>query len=259
LRRYLTAREGNVDAAEAQLRASAQWRHETKPHLLDAAEFAADIAMRKMFFMGHDNHRRPVVVFRPGRDQIDAGTLPDKVRYFVFVNEIAISRMAPDVEQMTWLVDFTGYNVSHRDVKKLALARALIETLQAHYPERVARMVVASPPWYFRLLLAVVKPFVSERTLAKVVFAHPAKKGERGGAAVIEDGGAGEGEGSGGAAGGGGYHPMLFEMMEGGLLQERFYNSDWVDFEFFKIRGVGEGVRARGKEVEEDEFVDAQE
>ena len=84
--------------------------------------------------------------------------------------ETAIRRMPPSLHQMTWLVDMNGYRVGPSDLKRLALARALMATLQDQYPERVAKLIMVKPPWYFSVLFGMLKPFISAATLSKVVW-----------------------------------------------------------------------------------------
>jgi hypothetical protein len=71
---------------------------------------------------------------------------------------------------MTWLVDVNDYRVGPSDLKRLALARALLATLQDQYPERVAKLIMVKPPWYFSVLFGMLKPFISSATLSKVVW-----------------------------------------------------------------------------------------
>ncbi len=42
-------------------------------------------------------------------------------------------------------------------------------TLANHYPERLGRLILLNPPRVFDLLLAACKPFVSARTMDKVI------------------------------------------------------------------------------------------
>ncbi len=51
---------------------------------------------------------------------------------------------------MVWVIDMNGYSVGPSDLKRVSLAKALLQTLQDQYPERVAKLVIVSPPWYFR-------------------------------------------------------------------------------------------------------------
>eukprot|EP01147_Barroeca_monosierra_P006975 gene6975-9578_t len=168
LSRYIIAREGNIDKAFDMIVASLNWRHEWHPEKISAHEVREDISMCKMYIQGHDKVGRPVVIFKPANDRDGVGSILTKVRFYVWVLERAIQSMPEDVSQMVWIVDLRGYRVGPSDLKRVKLARALLETLQNQYPERVAKLILVKPPWYFRVLLAVVKPFVSQRTLNKL-------------------------------------------------------------------------------------------
>ena len=133
--------------------------------------------MGKMYVQGHDRQGRPVVIFRPARDKDGVGSILTKVRFYVWTLEQAIARMRPGEHQMVWLVDMNGYRVGPSDLKRISLAKALLETMQNQYPERVARVIMVQPPWYFRMLFAMVRPLISQRTLDKVCGGVGGEKG----------------------------------------------------------------------------------
>eukprot|EP00730_Choanoeca_flexa_P009728 TRINITY_DN13016_c0_g1_i1.p1 TRINITY_DN13016_c0_g1~~TRINITY_DN13016_c0_g1_i1.p1 ORF type:complete len:306 (+),score=54.81 TRINITY_DN13016_c0_g1_i1:2-919(+) len=177
LLRYVRARDGNVDKAHKMLVNSLEWRQEWKPEDISDEDVKEDIDMCKMYVQGHDRHGRPVVIFRPANDVDGVGSILTKVRFYVWTLEKAIAAMPADEHQMTWLVDMNGYRVGPSDLKRLSLARALLATLQDQYPERVAKLIMVKPPWYFSVLFGMLKPFISKATLSKVVW----DKGDRDG------------------------------------------------------------------------------
>lgn len=83
--------------------------------------------------------------------------------------EYSISKMDTNVDQMVWLLDMNGYSVGPSDLKRVSLASALISTLQNQYPERVHKMIVVSPPWYLRVLVGMIRPILSQRTMNKMI------------------------------------------------------------------------------------------
>lgn len=109
LRRFLRARDHDLDRALEMLLACLDWRDDWRPEAIQGSEMKADLDMGKMYMHGFDREQRPVVIFRPGRDIDNGDSIRDKVRYYVFMLEHAIAKMEGGVEQMTWLVDLNGY------------------------------------------------------------------------------------------------------------------------------------------------------
>lgn len=60
--------------------------------------------------------------------------------------ENAIVNLPPDQEQMVWLIDFEGFNLSNISVK---LTRETAHVLQDRYPERLGLAILYSPPKFF--------------------------------------------------------------------------------------------------------------
>jgi hypothetical protein len=52
-------------------------------------------------------------------------------------------------------------------------SNAFLSQFQAHLPERLALAVLVNPPWVFDMLLAVMRPFIDAKTMAKVKIIRP--------------------------------------------------------------------------------------
>ncbi|PKA60488.1 hypothetical protein AXF42_Ash017894 [Apostasia shenzhenica] len=60
--------------------------------------------------------------------------------------ENAILNLPADQEQMVWLIDFHGFNMSHLSVK---VTKETADVLQNHYPERLGLAILYDPPKFF--------------------------------------------------------------------------------------------------------------
>lgn len=60
--------------------------------------------------------------------------------------ENAILNLPDNQEQMVWLIDFHGFNMSHISVK---VSRETAHVLQEHYPERLGLAIIYNPPKIF--------------------------------------------------------------------------------------------------------------
>lgn len=60
--------------------------------------------------------------------------------------ENAILDLPPDQEQMIWMIDFHGFNLSHISIK---VTRETAHVLQEHYPERLGVAILYNAPKIF--------------------------------------------------------------------------------------------------------------
>ncbi|XP_022768298.1 random slug protein 5-like isoform X2 [Durio zibethinus] len=114
-----------------------------------------------------DKHGRTVLVMRPGCQ--NSKSTKGQIRYLVYCMENAILNLPSDQEQMVWLIDFNGFNMSHISVK---LTRETAHVLQDHYPERLGMAILYNAPKFFEPFWTVVKPFLEPRTRNKVKFVY---------------------------------------------------------------------------------------
>lgn len=77
----------------------------------------------------------------------------DNVRHLVYLLENAILNLPEGQEQMSWLIDFTGFSLNTSVSVKTS--REIINILQNHYPERLAVAILYSPPRVFQALWKV--------------------------------------------------------------------------------------------------------
>lgn len=78
------------------------------------------------------------------------------VRHLIYLVENAILNMPEGEDQMTWLIDFTGYSMSASNIQ-VKTSRDIVNALQDHYPERLAIMVLYNPPKIVQALFKVSK------------------------------------------------------------------------------------------------------
>lgn len=79
-----------------------------------------------------------------------------QVKYLVYCMENAILNLPPSQEQMVWLIDFQGFNLSHLSVK---VTKETAHVLQEHYPERLGVAILYNPPKIFESFWLVCYPF----------------------------------------------------------------------------------------------------
>ncbi|XP_010254857.1 PREDICTED: random slug protein 5-like isoform X2 [Nelumbo nucifera] len=120
----------------------------------------------------HDRHGRTVLIMRPGMQNTSSSD--GHIRHLVYLLENAILNLPEDQEQMSWLIDFTGWSLSASVPIKTARDSAHI--LQNHYPERLAVAFLYNPPRIFEAFWKVIKYFLDQKTFQKVKFVYPNNK-----------------------------------------------------------------------------------
>ncbi|KAL0378129.1 UNVERIFIED_CONTAM: Phosphatidylinositol transfer protein PDR16 [Sesamum radiatum] len=173
LRRYLEARNWNLDKAQKMLEESIKWRSEYKPEEIRWHEVAHEGETGKVSKANfHDRKGRTVLIMRPGKQ--NTSSPEGNIRHLVYLMENAILNLPEGQEQMSWLIDFNGWSLNTN--VPIKTARDIIYILQNHYPERLAIVVLYSPPRIFEAFWKVVKYFVDQKTFQKIKFVYPNNK-----------------------------------------------------------------------------------
>ncbi|KAJ6378785.1 hypothetical protein OIU78_028916 [Salix suchowensis] len=147
LRRYLEARSWNVNKAKKMLEETLKWRATFKPEEIRWHEVAHEGVTGKISRANfHDRYGRTVLIMRPGMQTTKC--TEDNVRYMVYLLENGILNLADGQEQMSWLIDFTGWSLSTNIPIKTS--RDCINVLQNHYPQRLAIAFLYNPREFSR-------------------------------------------------------------------------------------------------------------
>ncbi|KAL5558055.1 hypothetical protein UlMin_034266 [Ulmus minor] len=173
LRRYLEARNWNLNKSKKMLEETIKWRSTYKPEEIRWDEVAHEGETGKLYRANfHDRQGRSVLILRPAKQ--NTASLDNQMRHLVYLLENAILNLPEDQEQMAWLIDFTGWTLSTSVPVKSA--RETINILQNHYPERLAVAFLYNPPRIFEAFWKIVKYFLDTKTFNKVKFVYPKNK-----------------------------------------------------------------------------------
>lgn len=169
IRRYLTARNWNVKKASKMLKETLKWRLDYKPEEIRWEEIAHEAETGKIYRSNFvDKYGRSVLVMRPARQ--NTNSTKGQIKYLVYCMENAILNLPANQEQMVWLIDFHGFNMSHISVK---VTKETAHILQDRYPERLGLAILYNAPKFFEPFWMVVKPFLERKTYNKVKFVYP--------------------------------------------------------------------------------------
>ncbi|XP_060198795.1 uncharacterized protein LOC132627461 isoform X2 [Lycium barbarum] len=166
--RYLAARSWNVKKAVKMLKATLKWRLDYKPEEIHWDDVASEAETGKIYRSNYtDKHGRPVLVMRP-RCQ-NTKSIKGQIKYLVYCMENAVVNLPEDQEQMVWLIDFHGFNLSNISIK---VTKETAHVLQDHYPERLGIAILYDAPKIFEPFWKVAKPFLDPKTASKVKFVY---------------------------------------------------------------------------------------
>ncbi|KAK9947086.1 hypothetical protein M0R45_012522 [Rubus argutus] len=172
-RRYLDARNGNVDKSKKMLEETLKWRSTYKPEEISWPDVSLEGETGKVYRANfRDRHGRTVLILRPAMQ--NTMSLDNNIRHLVYLIENAVFNLPEGQEQMAWLIDFTGWTLNTSVPVKSA--RDTINILQNHYPERLAVAFLYNPPRIFEAFWKIVKYFLDNKTFHKVKFVYPKKK-----------------------------------------------------------------------------------
>ncbi|WCJ24904.1 Sec14p-like phosphatidylinositol transfer family protein [Euphorbia peplus] len=173
LKRYLEARNWNVDKAHKMLLETLKWRASYKPEEIRWHEISHEGETGKVFRANfHDRYGRTVLIMRPGMQ--NTWCAEDNIKHLVYLIENGILNLGEGQEQMSWLIDYTGLGLSNN--VSIRTARDIIHILQSHYPERLAIAFLYNPPRIFEAFWKAVKYFLDAKTIQKVKFVYPKSK-----------------------------------------------------------------------------------
>ncbi|CAL1384294.1 unnamed protein product [Linum trigynum] len=174
-RRYLVARNWNVEKAKKMLQETLEWRSSYKPEEICWPQVAHEGETGKIYRANfRDRQGRSVLILRPGMQ--NTKSFENQIRHLVYLLENAVLNLPEGQEQMSFLIDFTGWSITNNVPIKTAHETASI--LQNHYPERLAVAFLYNPPRIFEAFWKVVKYFLDPRTFQKVKFVYPKKNKE---------------------------------------------------------------------------------
>ncbi|KAG9442687.1 hypothetical protein H6P81_018541 [Aristolochia fimbriata] len=169
LRRYLEARNWNVDKSRKMLEETLKWRSTYKPEEIRWHEVASEGETGKVYRASFcDRRGRTILILRPGKQ--NTSSHDNQLRHLVYLIENAILNLAEGQEQMVWMIDFSGWSLSNS--VPIKTARETANILQNHYPERLALAFLYNPPRIFEAFWKIVKYFLDPKTFQKVKFVY---------------------------------------------------------------------------------------
>ncbi|KAL2547265.1 Sec14p-like phosphatidylinositol transfer family protein [Forsythia ovata] len=166
IRRFLRARDLDVEKASAMFLKYLSWRKEFVPNgFISPSEIPNDLAQDKLFMQGHDNTGRPIVLVFAERHK--PTSVEEFKRFVTYTLDKICARMPSGHEKFTAIADLEGWGYANSDIRGYLAA---VSILQDCYPERLGKMFIIHVPYIFMTAWKMVYPFIDKNTKKKIIF-----------------------------------------------------------------------------------------
>ncbi|CAM6082806.1 unnamed protein product [Calypogeia fissa] len=168
LRRFLRARQGNVDKATDMLMKHFEWRRTYVPlGYIPESEIPNELGAEKTFLQGRDKSGRPICVSQLAKHDATNRNLEELKKYYVYTLDKLVASMNPGEEKFNVIADLQGLQYKNLDPRGWATG---FDFLQGQYPERMQKMFVLHVPYIFWGAWNILSQFIDKRTREKIVF-----------------------------------------------------------------------------------------
>lgn len=177
-RRYLVARQWNLDKAESQLNSTLTWRLQQNPARLDfwqSPKPLQDPFSLSMRVIGVDQDGRPIAYtcFAEAHDRWDVEAnmqhmllLMDASSRLLLKKRARGENQTASSRQWTWVVDFDGFCWRDQNPKSAVVTAKLMQ----HFPEMLHLAVLINAPKLFSGVYKLIRPILDERVRNKILF-----------------------------------------------------------------------------------------
>ncbi|XP_062230207.1 uncharacterized protein LOC133927833 [Phragmites australis] len=168
LRRFLRARDHNVDKASAMFLRFLRWRKEAAPDgFVPEERVRGQLSQDKVCMGGVDRAGRPILVGFPARHYSANRDMAEFKSFVAYFFDKICARIPRGQEKFLCIVDLKGWGYSNCDVRAYIAA---IEIMQNYYPERLGKALMIHVPYIFMKAWKMVYPFIDNNTRDKFVF-----------------------------------------------------------------------------------------
>lgn len=173
LRRFLRARDLDIEKASAMFLKYIKWRRSFVPNgLISASEIPNELAQNKFFTQGFDKKGRPIALILGARHFQNKGGDEEFKRFAVFGLDKLCARIQAGQEKFVVIGDLQGWGYSNTDMRSYLGGLSI---LQDYYPERLGKLYIVHVPRIFMAVWKVVCPFIDNNTKKKIVFVENKK------------------------------------------------------------------------------------
>ncbi|ONK72111.1 uncharacterized protein A4U43_C04F15820 [Asparagus officinalis] len=168
IRRFLRARDLDIEKASAMFLKYLKWRREAIPNgFIEYKQVQNELQQEKLYMQGFDKKGRPLVVGFAAKHYSSRRNLDEFKCYVAYVLEKLSASMPRDQEMFVAIADFQGWGYSNCDIRAYLAA---LEIMQNYYPERLGKVFIIHVPYLFMKAWKIIYPFIDNNTRKKFVF-----------------------------------------------------------------------------------------
>lgn len=168
LRRFLRARDQDVNKAAAMFLKYLNWRKTAVPNgFITEEEVEAELAQKKLCIQGIDKAGRPIGVIFAARHFSSNRDMHVFKDFCVYVLDELCASIPSGQEKFIGIVDLKGWGYSNCDIRGYLAA---LDIMQNYYPERLGKAYLVHVPYLFMKAWKIIYPFIDNNTRKKIVF-----------------------------------------------------------------------------------------
>ncbi|KAI0034251.1 CRAL/TRIO domain-containing protein [Vararia minispora EC-137] len=163
--RYLRAvKWASAQEAIQRLEGTLKWRREFEIYETTADDIEPESVTGKMIIYGYDTARRPALYLLPSRQNTKEAQ--HQIQFTVWMLERTLDLTGPGVETLSLMINFADRAKS----PSFSTARAVLNILQTHYPERLGHALILNVPFLLNAFFKLITPLVDPHTRVKMKF-----------------------------------------------------------------------------------------
>lgn len=170
LLRFLRARKMDVAKASDMFIKDWRWRNQFAPQgCISEDAVSRQLEAEKAFLQGIDKKGRPLLVIIGAKHFSKDRDLEEFKRYCYYCIEKVIASMPAGKEQYVILFDSAGTGFRNVDTSASLM---MADFLQAHYPERMAKLFLVNTSTLFHGVYKLIEPAVDPITRTKIIMVN---------------------------------------------------------------------------------------
>ena len=166
LLRYLRATKWNTAQALKRLQSTLSWRRGYGADTFTAEYISPENETAKQLQLGFDNDARPCLYLNPAKQNTKMSDR--QIHHLCYMIDRTIDMMPPGTENLALLINFKG--AASGNVPTVGQARAVLNILQGHNPERLGKALISELPWYVTTFFKLISSFIDPVTKEKMKF-----------------------------------------------------------------------------------------
>lgn len=166
LLRYLRATKWKVPDALKRLQGTLSWRREYGADTFTADYISPENETGKQVIQGYDMDSRPCLYLNPARQNTKMSDR--QIHHLSYTLDRTLDMLPPGQETTCLLINFKG--AASGNVPTVGQAKAVLNILQNHNPERLGKALISDLPWYVSTFFKLISPFIDPVTREKMKF-----------------------------------------------------------------------------------------